>query len=136
MYDPTTQQFQHQQMGGTLKSLEPLNPTQALFVETSMYGTTIAGRMDLIKGTRRILYEGREQVRFLDTTSPEIVLATSGSKTKLVNCVTGAVRLIPFPLDARRVGKDVLMWTSPTEPTAVWLMSPTAWETLATWRAH
>jgi len=135
-FDPATQIFQTQPMGGTLISLEPLNLTQALFIETSAYGTTIAGRMDLTKGTRRILYEGRESVRFLDIATPEIVLAFSAKKTKLVNCVTGAVRMIPFPIDARRVKDDVLLWTPEADAKAVWFMDPTAWETQATWRAR
>jgi len=87
-------------------------------------------------GTRQLLYEGHESVRFVDADSPEVVLASVPGKTKLVNCQTGAVRLIPFPLAARRVGKDVLLWTAPDSPTAVWLMRPHDWDTLATWRAN
>lgn len=134
-YDPATKEFKTQPIGATLVSFSPLGQNQALFVETSLYGTTIAGRVDTDTGTRKILYEGREQVRFLDVFSPEIVLASSGTKTKLVNCVTGAVRVIPYSIDARRVVDDILLWSKPDDPSAAWLMSPEGWSTLATWRA-
>jgi hypothetical protein len=134
-YDPVAKEFNTQTFGATLVSMAPLGVNQALFVETSQYGTTIAGRVDTDTGTRKLLYEGREQVRFLDTYSPEIVLASAGNHTKLVNCVTGAVRTIPYKIDARRVGDEVLLWTPNETPTAAWLMSPTNWDTDATWRA-
>jgi hypothetical protein len=134
-YDPATKQFSTQEMGATLVSVESLGSSQALFVETSVYGSTIAGRVDMVTGTRKILYEGREHARFLDSEAPEIVLAGSGEKNKLIDCVTGAVRAIPYKIDARRVGKDILLWSDPASPTRVWLMSPASWTTLATWRA-
>ena len=135
-YDPASKAFETVPVGGKLKSFQPMNLTQALFIETSSYGTSIAGRVDLEKGTRKILYEGREQIELLDASPPEIILATEGNKTKLVNSVSGAVRTIPFPLAGRRVGGEVLVWTPPTTPTAAWLMNPTSWQTLATWRGH
>jgi len=134
-FDPSTQEFLTRPMGGTLVSFETLNAKQGLFVETSAYGTTIAGRVDIDLGTRKILYEGREQVRFVDAESPEIVIAAAGKRTKVINCVTGGVRLIPYTIDARRIGKQLLIWSTPDAPKAVWLMAPATWETLATWRA-
>ena len=135
-YDPVSRIFKTQPLGGSLISYAPLNTSQGLFIEVSSYGTTIAGRVDLLGATRKILYEGREHIRFLDSVAPETILASSNGKSKAVNCVTGAVRLIPYQVDARRIGDDVLFWTAPSSPTAVWLMSSPSWETLATWRDH
>lgn len=135
-YDPSTQQFDVVQMGAKLESILAISSTQSLFVETSTYGSTIAGRIDIETGTRKILYEGRERATFLDTSDPVIVIARTGTKTKLINCSTGAVRLIPYDIDARRVGKDILLWWDPSSPTAAWLISPTSWVTLAIWRAN
>jgi len=133
-YDATEKQFHTQAMGGTLISFDSVRESRALFVETSAYGTTIAGRLNIDTGTRKILYEGHERARFLDASSPEIVLAPAGSKTKLINCATGAVRMIPYLVEAKRVGKNILLWTPAEDPTAAWLMSPLTWETLTTWR--
>lgn len=133
-YDPATQEFKSQAMGASLVSLVPINLTQALFVEISTYGTNIAGRVDLESGTRKILYEGRERLRFIDAATPEIILAATPHKTKLVNCVTGAVRLIPYAVDAKRSDSDILLWTTAAEPTGAWLMTAETWQSLAIWR--
>ena len=133
-YDPSNKQFEFHPTGAKLEKYEPLNSIQGLFVETSSYGTTIAGRVDLVSGTRKILYEGREQVRYMDLKDPLIVLGTTGNKTKLMNCETGATRLIPYPLEAKRAGSDILLWTPTASPKAAWLLSPKDWEAEARWR--
>ncbi len=135
-YDPATKEFEFHPLGGNLVSFETLNPTQGLFVETSSYGTTIAGRVDLISGTRKIFYEGREQVRYVDLLDPIVVLGVAGGKTKVVNCTTGLERVLPFVLDARRAGEDILLWTPSSSPKAAWLLSPKTWEPEARWRAQ
>lgn len=133
-YDPAAKQFEFHPTGAKLEKYEPLNSIQGLFIETSSYGTTIAGRVDLVSGTRKILYEGREQVRYVDLKDPLIVLGTAGKKTKLVNCETGATRVLPYLLDAKRAGNDILLWTPANTPTAAWLLSPKDWEADARWR--
>ena len=135
-YDPETQRFKTQAMGGTLLSYDVLNTTQGLFTEISAYGTHIAGRVDLETGTRKIFYEGREKVKFADALSPEIILAFSKGKTKIVNAETGAVRYLPVEAQARRIGKDVILYAPLGDPGVAWLMEPEAWTTLATWRSQ
>lgn len=134
-YDPETQRFRTQAMGGKLISFVPVNTTQGLFVEISSYGTQIAGRVDLENGTRKIFYEGRERVQFADLQSPPIILATSNGKTKLVNGSTGSVRMIPFEAQAKRAENSILVFSPIEEPTVVWQLDPESWATLFTWRA-
>ncbi len=134
-FDPSTKEFQTQPIGGQLSWLSLLNTTQALFTETSAYGTNIAGRVDLETGTRKVLYEGREHLQFVDTAAPELILADSGTKTKVVNAKTGSIRIFPSNLHAKRSDQRVILWTGADEPTAVWLEDPVEWTTLATWRA-
>jgi len=134
-YDPETQRFRTQAMGGTLVSFSPLNTTQGLFVEISSYGTQIAGRVDLENGTRRIFYEGRERVHFADLQSPPIILAVNNGKTKMVNGSTGAIRIVPFEAQAKRAEKSVLIYSPTDEPTVVWQLDPESWATLASWKA-
>ena len=123
-------------MGSKLASYDTLNATQGLFVEASSYGTNIVGRVDLESGTRKVLYEGRERIRILDTSDPVIILAATSGKTKIVNAVTGASRTLSYELDGRRAGESVLLWTPSTAPKAVWLMSPKDWEIQARWRSE
>lgn len=133
-YDPETREFRNQPLGASLQWLQFADANQAFFIETSSYGTTIAGRVNFLTSTRKILYEGREQVRFLDTLSPEIVLASSPGKTKLVNCGTGSIRVIPYQVDGRRAAENVVLWTPPDEPAGAWLMNPDTWHALAIWK--
>ena len=134
-YDPETQRFTTQSMGGTLLSFAPLNTTQGQFVEISSYGTQIAGRVDLETGTRKIFYEGRERVRFADLLTPPIILATSDGKTKLINGVTGAVRVVPFEAQAKRTENSVLLYTPADDPKTVWQLTPETWASVANWRS-
>ncbi len=136
MYDPANRQFEYRPMGYKLNSFEHINSVQGVFTETSTYGTNIAGRIDLNTGTRKIFYEGREDLRFLDVLEPFVVIATEGTTTKIVNCTNAFSRVLPFVLDGRRAGANVLFWTPTPNPKAAWLLNPQNWEPEARWRSN
>ena len=134
-FDPETLRFTTQQMGGKLLWFEPINTTQGLFVETTSYGTQIAGRVDLETGTRKIFYEGRERLKFLDKATPTIVIALSEGKSKLINCLSSSVATYPTEIHGKRTSNSVLIWSPQEEPAIAWLVDPKSFTTLTTWHS-
>lgn len=133
-YDPESRTFDYTALGDSLVDYLPVSPTQGLFIERTSYKTSIVGRIDLSTKSRSVLYEGREKLRLIDSTNPPIVLASKPGTTKLINAETGVVRSLPYQLECRRAGADVICWTPAETPQAVWLISPASWEIRARWR--
>ncbi|MGV3617653.1 MAG: hypothetical protein ACO1SV_20195 [Fimbriimonas sp.] len=134
-YDPKTQKFGFRPMGAKLISLLPLGRSEALFVETTAYGTTAGGEVDLETGRRQERFESRGNARFVDAVQPWFMVATRGTSTQIRNGETGSEAPIPTGAGIVRAGAYVVVFTPYANPTSATLYEPERWKKLATWKA-
>ena len=135
-YSPQSNSFAFDRLGDHLDSFQeadkPANHS-GLFVERTSYGTTIAGRIDLIKRSRKILAESRAKMRFIDGASPECIVASSSKSAVMVNAATGAQLVLPSSCSTRRTARGIVIWTPVEAPRKAWLYDPTRWQGKAWW---
>lgn len=133
-FDPKLETFSFRPMGDKLQSYLSLTSSRGLFVESTSFGTTIAGEIELKEGTRKLLFQGRGVARFLDAVNPLVIVATSPPGRLLFNASTGAQVLIGASDEVRRAGRFVLTWTPPGIPKSARLLEPTRWIESAVWK--
>lgn len=125
-------------LGGQLIGYTPiegsvLGSRLGLFVERTAYGTTVAGRVDLVNRYRKPLAEARAAMRFIDARDPACVVISFGDTAVLHNTATGAEMALPVPCATRRLSRGVVVWTPVSEPKRAWLFDPQRWQVRAYW---
>ncbi len=135
-FDPKSETFSFRELGDTLQNFLPLTPKAGLFVETTSYGTMIAGEIELASGNRKLIFQGRGPARFVDTQTPRLLLATGRGGSLLVNGSTGLEATVPQTEQVRRIGKYVFAWSPALEPTSARVYDSTQWSLLASWKAR
>jgi hypothetical protein len=140
-FDPRDGRFSFDELGDLLVDYDALpastsrrNPV-GLFVEKTLYGTTVAGRVDLHGRGRKTLAEARASMRFIDTSDPECVVLSIGKSAAIINTDTGAWYELPSPCSTRRTSRGVVIWTPVEQPKRAWLFDPVRWEVRAWWNA-
>jgi hypothetical protein len=133
-FDLKTEKFGYRPFGGKLASLMPLGQDRALFVETSTYGTTVGGEINLESGQRRERFEVRGNARFADAEQPWVMVTSRSTGAKIRNGETGAEAPIPLGAGVRRVGKYIVVFSPYTRPTRATLFDPERWTRLAEWQ--
>ncbi len=134
-FDPNQEIFSFRQLGDKIQSYVPLTATSGLFVESTPYGTTLAGEIDLVTGKRKLLFQGRGPARFVDGGTPRILIATSPMGRILVNTATGAETGIGSNDEVRRSASYVVVWSPASVPAIARIFNAERWTELATWRA-
>lgn len=133
-FDLKTQKFGFRPLGGRLASLMQLGRERALFVETSTYGTTVGGEIDLDSGLRQERFETRGNARFVDPEQPWLMVTSRATGAKVRNGETGAETNIPVGAGVRRAGPYVVVFSPYTRPTTATLYLPERWTRLAEWK--
>lgn len=127
-FDPKDWSFGYTALGGTLTSYVPINQRLGIFTERTSYGVTSVGRVDLIAGFRRTLFETRTEATPIDTSDPLIFLLKGRGVAALRNSETGAEVKVPAGAAARRTDLGVLVWSPAKKPTWAALYDPARWE--------
>lgn len=130
-FRPKDKSFDFLSIGNRLTQYVPQSETKALFLETTTYDTTLAGRVDLSTGARTTLAEDRGVARLIDAEDPPI--ATFGGPVAR-NLVTGAETPLPASAGLRRGKKGIIVWSPLKDPKRATLYDPTDWTVLATWK--
>jgi hypothetical protein len=132
-FNPVSKELEFRMLGGTLLSFYAINRNEAFFVERTAYGTTIAGRVDLLTGLRRDVYEGRAAARFADTSTPGLLSTSLGDEAWLRSAESGWEVPIAKGAGIRRVGPYALIYRPYSRPTKAQLVRIGDGETLAEW---
>jgi hypothetical protein len=127
--------FEWQPYGARLTGFLPVGVRGGLFVERTDWGTTAGGRVDFVGKVRRDLFEGRGQMRFLDSAKPPLATIGTPPSSSLRNGETGAALPLPASSGVRRTARGILVWYPATAPTSATLYEPERWEPLGTWSA-
>lgn len=131
-FDPKGSKLDFRPLGAALRTYMPTSPRTGVFVERTAYGTTLAGRVDLLLGVRKVVFEGREGARFLDTLRPLVVASSQSGVARLVNAETGAELRLPRKFLFERAGQYLVAWTpGPKGPGEARLYRPETWEVAA-----
>lgn len=136
VYERIAGLFTFQPLGANLNSIWPVDRNDWLFVETSGYGTTIGGRIDLDTGLRRNLFESRANGRFVDSASPLLMVTSSGNASQLRNGDTGAETTIPNNSGVRRIGPFAVVFAPAKKPTRAQLYEVDQLAKVAQWSAR
>lgn len=100
------------------------------FLESTSYGTSIVGQIDLGTGIRKNLFETRsKEVELTDGSS--LAVLRNRDNTIIKNLKTGGQVTHSANANVTAVNNYVLIWTKDTRTTA-WLYEPMRWTTLAT----
>jgi hypothetical protein len=134
-FDLKTQKFGYHPLGSKLASLLPLGHDRALFVETTSYGTTTGGEVDLESGLRSERFETRGNGRFVDAEQPWLMVTSRATGAKVRNGETGAETTVPIGAGVRRAGKYVVVFTPYARPTQATVYDPERWTKLAEWKS-
>jgi len=130
-YDLASHTFSFRQMGASLRTYLPTSHRTGAFVERTSYGTVLAGRVDLVSGFRRLVFESRGAARFLDSLRPAVVVARTSDSLRLVNADTGSeLRLLP-DYGVARSGGYVVVWTPAEKPESARLYSADRWREIS-----
>ncbi|MBS1701527.1 MAG: hypothetical protein JST12_07695 [Armatimonadetes bacterium] len=100
------------------------------FLETTSYGTSIVGQIDLASGLRKNLFETRAKNVELSDGS-YLAILRSKDNTVIKNLKTGGQVMHAANAYVEPLDNYVLVWTKNTRTTA-WLYEPTRWTAIAT----
>jgi hypothetical protein len=135
-FEPRKETFDFDRHGDRLLDITPLeNPMQGLFVETSPYGTTVAGWVDLKGFRRKTLLEGRGATRFIDLEQPFLAVVRAPGGPAVRNLDNGAEVELPASAGVRRSRDRFVVWTPFDNPRSAVLYDVATWTTLAVWRS-
>ncbi|RYG35541.1 hypothetical protein EON81_12420 [bacterium] len=126
-YDVATSKKEFDELGAELRQYLP----GGLFVEKTNYGTFVAGRVDLESGKRDILAESRDELRFLDETSPLMAIETSNTGVTVRNLDSGAVANVPIGSQVGRMGDMIAIWSPKAKPVRAAVYDPSRWNAVA-----
>lgn len=134
-YDPIKGRFSYDELGGQLDTYLAVGESRrlGLFVEKTRYGTTVAGRIDLLNRHRKILAENRDKMKFVDAEDPACVILSDGKSASIINTYSGAMFDLADACAMRRTSRGLVIWTPISEPKKAWLFDPSRWQVLAWW---
>lgn len=104
------------------------------FIETTSYGTYLAGAATLPAGNRADLAESRDPLFFPGDT-PDIVQINAKSGVVLRNTESGLELRLPANVGVRNVAPGVLVWVPRESPTQAVLYSKSGLRAIARWKA-
>lgn len=133
-YDPVKKSFDHLHLGEKLNAFAMAAPTKGVFVETTSYGSTVSGFVDLIEHTRTPIAESRGPVRFLDAKSPTILVERRPEGLSLLNAATGALTPLEEDMGVKRVGAYLVLYSPKLQPTHASLLDPASWDVVSQWK--
>lgn len=125
-FDDTQSSFEFNPLGSNLVAYY----RGGFFLETTSYGTSIVGQIDLASGVRKNLFETRSKTVELADGSPFAVVRNRDN-TVIKNLKTGGQITHSAKAYMTPVNNFVLVWTKDTR-TAAWLYEPTRWTAVAT----
>ena len=134
-YNPKQNAFTFRALGVKLQSYIPLTSGGGLYVETTSFGTTAAGEIELKTGKRRLLYQGRGLARFVDAALPRILVGTTPIGRLLVNTGTGVETAIGGADEVRHNGRYVIAWSPAESPKSARLFDSERLIELAAWKS-
>lgn len=104
-----------------------------LFVERTLYGTSLVGRADVTTQTRAPLADIRGQVTLMSA-RPGIVRIADRTGFRLRSLETGAeLHVAAASAEARSTPLGVLVWTPTANPAQAALYEPDRWRGVASW---
>lgn len=130
LYATSDKVFSYRKLGMGLKSFKLDKSLTGLFVDSSSYGATLAGLVDLKEGTRDEAMETRGTVELV---GDDLALIGSNGTKALRNLKTGAELLLTDDAQYRLTPEGVIVFWGGRRPKRAVLYHSSDWSTLATW---
>lgn len=104
------------------------------FVESTAYGTDLAGAIERSGAGRRLFAEARGAAKWLSTDPPLLFLEDSEG-VRLMHAVSGRLQEFATGTEARWTAMGVLAWSPAKAPVRAALLNPEGWRPITRWEA-
>lgn len=130
-YDVAKNTFDFLPMGASLVGYRPISSRFGLYLERTSYGTQVAGKVDWVTQSRRILVETRGNLRIAEALGAPILTLTEAGHAYVVNAETGARQMLPASSAVRASKFGLVVWSPFDQPRRAWLYDPERFRVLA-----